>query len=225
MILLVSLAQAEVPAQFLDSIKDQVIKQNPDWAEGEVAVKVKSGQGLFEKYAGDPKVKFQIAENYHLTKITPNLILPVVALTEHKELERAYVNFQIEVLQNVVVAKEKIGKGQLISEDKLVLEKKEVGLYPHKYFLKTEKVKDKAAAALIPAGTVILEWMVKDKPDVSRGQTVRILARSQGVEVWSLGVALGEGRIGENIKVKREGTKQKLEGKILSNEIVEVILP
>jgi flagella basal body P-ring formation protein FlgA len=222
---LISLSSAQAPSKFLDGVKDYAVKHNPDWAESEVLITVKSGQSFFDKYAGDPKVKFKIAENFTLTKVTSNLILPVVAFEGDEELARSYVGFRIEVLQNVVVAREKILKGQIISEEQLAMGKKEVALYPNKYFLKTDKVKDKAAAALIPAGTILLEWMVKDKPDISRGQTVRILARAEGVEVWSSGVAVTEGRVGESIKVKRPDSKNKIEGKILSNEIVEVQLP
>jgi len=221
----ISLSSAQVPGKFLDGVKDYAVKHNPDWAAAEIIVTVKGGQSFFNKYADDPKVKFKIAENFTLTKITPNLVLPVVALKGDEELGRGYVSLKIEVQEDVVVAKEKILKGQTISDEQLKLENKEVALYPNKYFLKTDKVKDKAAAALIPAGTIILEWMVKEKPDVARGQTVRILARAEGVEVWSSGVALAEGRVGDSIKVKRSDSRNKIEGKILSNEIVEVQLP
>jgi len=225
LVFVVCLSGAEVPEKFLVTVKDYAVKYNPDWSAAELTVTVKSGQAIFDKYTGDPKVKFKIAENFNLSKVTSNLILPVVAFKGDEELERSYVSLRIEVRQIVVVAKEKILKGQAISEDQLRLEKKDVGLYPLKYYVGLDKVKDKAAAALIPAGTIILEWMVKEKPDIAKGQTVRLLARAEGVEVWSSGVAVTEGRVGESIKVKRPDSKNKIEGKILSNEIVEVQLP
>lgn len=222
---LVSLSLAQAPSKFLEDVKTYAVKHNPDWLAAELTVKVKGGQAFFEKYAGVPKVKFKIAENFNLTKVTSNLILPVVAEAGDEELGRSYVSFKIEVQQDVVVAKEKILKGQTIGEEKVRLEKKDVGLYPLKYYVNLDKVKDKAAAALIPAGTIILEWMIKERPDIIKGQTVRLLARAEGIEVWSSGVAVTEGRVGESIKVKRPDSKNKIEGKIISNEIVEVQLP
>lgn len=223
--LLVSAGLAEVPSAFNEAVKQFIEKKGADWADGEIQVKLKSGDSFFSKFADDKEVKYRISEGYALSKLTPNLVLPVEAYKGEETLDKAYVSVKIEVLKQVLVAKNKIQKKKTIALEDITIETKDVALYPNKYFEDETELIGKMSNALIPKGSVILEWMVKEKPAVNKGDKIRLLAREGGVEVWASGVALEDGQIGEEINVRRSGSREKLDGKILSSEIIEVRVP
>lgn len=222
--LLVFPACGEVPDQVKGLIKEYLVKQNPEWEAAEMEVVVQGGDEFFGNYAPRKNVKFYVPEGYNLTKVTPRLILPVAAYAGSEELGRAYLTVRVEVYKNVLVAKNKIIKKQAIKESDLDLMLREVSLYPHKYFSDREMIVGKVAGVNIPKGAVLLEWMVKENPVVARGSQVKILARTGDITVWSEGMALEDGQVGETIAVRRIDNKSKFEAVVLSPEIVEVKL-
>ena len=72
----------------------------------------------------------------------------------------------------------------------------------------------------------IFEWMIKEIPIVRRGDEVSILVKVPNMLVRTTGTALEDGYEGKLLRVKVKGrdAKDRLEGRLVSSNEVEVIM-
>ena len=217
-------ARADVLDKAKDAVKEYVLNQNADWEGGNVVVTIKGADKFFEKFSADNNVKFKVPENYRLTKITSNLILPIVALSNGREAGKVTAIIKIEVYMDVVVANRQINKKENISDEDLDLKTREVSLYPPRYFISKDEITGKIASSSIQKGTILLEWMVKDQPVVSKGNQIKILARGENIAVETAGTALSDGQLNDLIFVRRDNGKEQFKAKVISADTVEVKL-
>jgi len=204
-----------------EAVRDYVLKYNPDWEGADLKFVLKGGEDLSKTYPG---AEFVVPEDFQITKITPQLVLPVKAVKEGKELGRKVIYVKVEVYREVVVAKNKIGKKQTVKAEDLDLLEREVSLFPSRYFRDTEKVAGKLTKSFIPAGSVVMDWMISDIPDVSRGGKVKISVLAPNIIISAQGYALQDGKIGDKIKVRREDSRSEFEAVVIAKDEVEVKL-
>lgn len=206
------------------AVKDYVLSHNAQWDGGNIVVTIKGGDKFFEKFANDDKVKFVVPEEYELTKITPNLILPIAAVSNGHEIDRITAMVRIEVYKDVLVSSSKIDKKDIIGEDDVELKTKDVSFYPPNYFTSKDQAVGKMANTLIQKGIVLVNWMVKDEPVVTKGSQVRIIVRSDNILIESQGTAMSDGQLDDVIAVRRLDSREQIQAKVLSPDTVEVQL-
>ena len=217
-----SLAWAEVPSLVNGLITKFVTEKNPDWKNSKIQISINGGEEFFSKTEGIPKIKYVIPAMYNLSKVTPNMILPIEAVEGHKTIGKTMLTVKIEVIKDVVLAKNLIRKGALITDADLQKENRDISLYPGKFYTDNGKVAGKITTTMIPQGSIILEWMVQEKPSVYEGGLIKIVAQSDGIIVSSSGTALSNGKIGDIINIKRNGSNDKIKARIISEDTVEV---
>lgn len=215
------LVRAEVMDEISRAIESYAVKHNPEWEGADLKISLGNTERLIETYRGR-KVEFKVPEDFKLTKVTPRLSVPIAVIEEGYEKERVVVRARLEVFREIVVASRKILKKQLLSKADLEIKKREVSLYPNKYFVDKNRVIGKISTTLIPEGAILLQWMVKEQPVVSRGDALKIVIRSEGLLVEARGEALEDGQIGDIIKVRRKGVKQSIAAEITGPGQVEV---
>ncbi|MFA4905321.1 MAG: flagellar basal body P-ring formation chaperone FlgA [Candidatus Margulisiibacteriota bacterium] len=212
-----------IQAQAADKIQDAVLKfavsNHPEWKGAELKVTLSGADSLYRRF---PQADFIVPSDFSLTRATPRMTLPIAVLLNGEEIERGVVTARIEVFREVLTAGRKILKNHLLQPDDLLLQKMEVSLYPDKYFVDKSQVIGKISTTLIPQGAMLLAWMVKAQPVVSKGETVRIINRSEGLLVEARGEAQEDGQIGDMIKVRRQGVKQSFEAQVIGAGAVEV---
>jgi flagella basal body P-ring formation protein FlgA len=215
-------AKADVLDKAKEAVKDYVIKHNADWEGGNIVVTIKGADKFLEKFSADDNIKFKAPENYELTKITPNMILPILVLSNKREVGKTTVIVRIEVYKDVLVANRQIGKKESIGEKDLDLKTKEVSLYPAKYFTSKDEIIGKIAGSMIQKGMVILDWMVADEPVVSRGSQIKIIAKGENIVIETRGIALKDGQLNDLIPVRRENSREEFKARIIAPDVVEV---
>lgn len=212
-------------AQATNKIEDAVLKfavgNHPEWKGAELKVALSGAESLLGRYP-EGQVDFAVPSDFKLSRVTSRLTLPIVVLQNGEELERSVVSARIEVYREVVTAGRKLLKNQKLQADDLLVQKMEVSLYPDKYFVDKNQVIGKISTTLVPQGAMLLSWMVKTQPVISRNDTVRIINRSEGLLVEAQGVALEDGQIGDTIKVRRKSVKQSFEAQVIGPGAVEV---
>jgi flagella basal body P-ring formation protein FlgA len=215
-------ARADVLDKAKDAVREYVIKHNADWEDGNIVVTIRSGDKFFEKYSSDNNIVFAVPEKFEITKITPNMILPILALSNKREVGKTTVIVRIEVFKDVLVANRQIGKKESIWEKDLDLKTKEVSLYPAKYFTSKDEIIGKIAGSMIQKGVVVLDWMVADEPVVSRGSQIKIIAKGENIVIETQGTALKDGQLNDLIPVRRENSREEFKAKVVSPDMVEV---
>jgi len=123
---------------------------------------------------------------------------------EGQTLATVPLYFRVICKTKILVAARTIRRGQRISGEDL--QKQQVILGPGSaalpYVIDPRNVLNKQAVRSIAAGTPLTTDMVVDPLIIRRGDDVSISLRSKGLEIITKGVALGNGRLGENIMVK-----------------------
>jgi len=112
--------------------------------------------------------------------------------------------FHVTCKTKILVAAGTIRRGRRISaedlrEQEVILGRGSAAL---PYVIDRRDVLNKQAVRSIAAGTPLTADMITDPLVVRRGDDVSISLRSKGLEIVTKGVALGNGRLGENVMVK-----------------------
>ncbi len=221
-----------VPARALDNpeekiakiIEDLVIARHPEWVDSDIRVTFKYADEIFEglrKLEGD--VDFKVVEVYKEFKPVGNIILPI-EVSSDGSTRKVFIRAKVEVFQKIVVASKYIKREEIIGEDDLTLEERDIAMLPPKYFEDSILVIDTEARTSIPKKSVIFEWMIKEIPLVHRGDEVSILVKGSNLLVKARGTALEDGYLDKKIKVKSKKSDKTVEGTLISSDEVEVTL-
>ncbi|HTY13739.1 MAG TPA: flagellar basal body P-ring formation chaperone FlgA [Candidatus Omnitrophota bacterium] len=215
-------AGADVLDRAKSAIGDYALKHNPDWRDCRIVVSIRGGDRFFDNYANDEYSKIVVPSDYRLTKVTSSLFVPIAAMSGEKELSRTMVIARIEVYKDVVVSTAVIPRGKEISADDLDIKTQDISAYQGKCFASADEVAGKITKSLVQKNSVILDWMVKDEPLVSRGSPVKIRAAGENVLVEADGTALEDGMLGDLIPVRRDDSREELKAKVTGPNVVEV---
>ena len=211
-------------AKLTQLVEKHILSKNPVWADLEIKINFKGAEKIFTKLADLPEnVEFNILETYKDYKPVGNVIVPIEIKTD-ESTEKIFLRAKVEVLQNVVVAKEVIRRGNLIGFDQLAVQKRDIAMMPEKYFSTTEGVVSKEAKTTIPRKSIVFDWMVKRVPHVRRGDQVALLVKAKNLSIKTSGVILQDGYLGGIVRVKAKDGKNPLSGILVSNTEVEVWL-
>ncbi|MEA9599090.1 flagellar basal body P-ring formation chaperone FlgA [Polynucleobacter sp. AP-Sanab-80-C2] len=113
-----------------------------------------------------------------------------------------YVQANVSIIANYVVAGAPIGQGQTISANELQLQKGDLTILPAGIFTEFNRVIGQTARMSLVAGTVLKKEMLKMPLIVQKGQSVRVSSGGKGFSISTDGQALNEASEGELVKVK-----------------------
>ena len=133
-----------------------------------------------------------------------------------------YVTAQVKLMRPVLVLGNPVGRGQVIRESDLRLEPRDVGRLNGGYIGDPRDVVGLEARMPLRAGFVLSSKVLMSPKLVRRGQTVTLLAQSQGFEVRSAGRALQDGVAGEQISVENLGSNRIIQGIVAESGLVQV---
>ena len=127
-----------------------------------------------------------------------------------------FVTSVIKVYENVIVLTRPVMRNELITDQYLTIEKKDVSKLNGDFATQMEQVEQKQAARYMPAGTILsLKSFIEPKL-VKRGDRLVISAMQPNFAVRMNGIAMMDGAKGQLIRIKNENS-----GRIVSATVVE----
>ncbi|GEM_PF-4027678 len=138
--------------------------------------------------------------------------------------KRISVTVDVTVFMEVVVAREKIKRGAIITADKITRKRVKVGKDFRNVIRDSEAVVGLMAKHMIKPGSIIRKSMVKTKPTVKKGETVTIQMISGDLVISTKGKTKQDAMIGEKVKITCELTGKQLYGVVQSPQLVTVSL-
>jgi flagella basal body P-ring formation protein FlgA len=133
------------------------------------------------------------------------LVTIYVTVLEHDGYTSSVpVQFRLTVMRKVAVAARPIPKGKLITPEMVRIEKRpddEPGLA-------LKDVLGKKARLKVEKGACLVAVMLEEPPLVSRGRLVRVVVRSDGLQITTMGRAKMDGSRGQEIEVENTKTKK-----------------
>ena len=122
--------------------------------------------------------------------------------------KKVWATATIEMLVDVVVAKNPLRKHKPISEDDIELQQMDLAKLPSNVITDPQALIGKRTRMAIGSKTVLRTDLIELPPLINRGDVVVIIAESRGLRVTALGKAKRRGRLGERIPVENFDSKK-----------------
>ncbi len=142
---------------------------------------------------------------------------------ENNKPWKLYVPVSIRVYKPVLAANRFLPRGAVIQAGDLQIIESDITTLGRGYFSEDDQVVGKVVKQPLMTGKVVEPYHIGNPKIVRRGESVTILASSDGFEIRMKGKAMMDGTSGELIKVKNEKSKRIVEGKVIASGIVKVL--
>ncbi|MFZ0470577.1 MAG: flagellar basal body P-ring formation chaperone FlgA [Thiogranum sp.] len=135
-----------------------------------------------------------------------------------------YVSARIDVFGPVLVASQPLARGTRIEASDLELLERNLSNLPYGYYSDKQAAVGLLAKRTIATTTVITPTMLQEPTLVKRGERVSIIAENGPLKIRSSGKALRDGKSGEVIGIRAEGSRRTVEAVVVSEGVVKVTL-
>lgn len=129
----------------------------------------------------------------------------------------------IKVYESVIVLTRPVQRGEIISQQHLAIEKRDVSSTRGDFVTAIELVENKEAARNMPVGAILGARSVVEPPLVKRKDKIIISSgQDAGFSIRMSGTALMDGAKGQVIRVKNEGSGRVISGTVIEPGVVLV---
>jgi flagella basal body P-ring formation protein FlgA len=132
------------------------------------------------------------------------------------------VTVDTRIYRRVLVTSRAIRRGELLGEDLLEEEERDVTLMKDGCFTEVEQVRGMQARRPMNAGEILTNLHSQSVPLVRQGDAVELVVIGGGMEMSTPGVALQDGGAGGRIRVKNQESGKVLHGEVLAAGIVRL---
>jgi flagella basal body P-ring formation protein FlgA len=139
-----------------------------------------------------------------------------------REEGRFWVDAEVRVFANVIVTSQPLAHYELLSAEKVRVERRDLGSLPLQPLTSFEDLNGKQAARPIEVNQVLTAAMVELPRVIRRGGAVTLVYESAGLRVETTGRAAEPGRVGDRIHVENPSSGKIVEGHILDERTVKV---
>jgi len=133
-----------------------------------------------------------------------------------------YNKVRVKAYRNVVVLKNAVRQGSVLTEADLDLEKRDLAELRGNYFTAFEQAVGRSLKRTLPAGAVLSSEGLSVPKMIQRGQKVIIQAESENFAVKMSGQALSDGGIGQRIRVRNDQSARIVEGTVAGPGLVRI---
>lgn len=135
---------------------------------------------------------------------------------------KVHVSLQVRAYTNVMVAKQPLTRGTMISENDIESKKREISRYSAGVYTEQNQLIGMITKRNIRQDAVMTPRMVEPRRLVSRGQDVTIIAEFNGMQIRTKGEALMDGHKGQVISVENTRSGKKISGEVIAPSTVRV---
>ncbi len=136
--------------------------------------------------------------------------------------QTANLSLQINLYQNVLVAKESIKQGQSLTPDLFDVTRREVSSLTDPPIVSAQDLDGKSASRAIAAGRALTQSCLQKQEIVKRGDMVSIEYTSGNIKITASGQAKESGCQGEAIKVKNTSSNRIVSAVVQDDKTVTI---
>jgi flagella basal body P-ring formation protein FlgA len=137
---------------------------------------------------------------------------------------KVYVPVDLVEMRPVLVARQALPRGRLLTAGDLVLEARDVSRLSGGFIASSDAVVGRQLKRQLVSGTVLSPSMLETRIVVRRGQSVTLVVRNDALNIRMAGKALMDGAIDQRIRVENTVSRRIVEGFVRSPEYVEVLV-
>lgn len=132
------------------------------------------------------------------------------------------VTVDTRIYRRVLVTSRAIRRGELLGEDLLEQEERDVTLLKDGAYTEMDQVRGMQAKRPMNAGVILTHLHSQSVPLVRQGDAVELVVVGGGMELSTQGVALQDGGAGVRIRVKNQESGKILHGEVLAAGVVRL---
>lgn len=211
--------------QSLDLLKNRIeayiINELSSYTEGKVKVVADNiDSRLTLKPCPDDKL--EVFNPYKTAMLnTSTMGIKCMEETNHWTL---YVPVKINIFKTVLVAKHVLLKGTRLSTEDMYQTEMDTQSLKQGYFINAQELTGQVCKRDIAPDHPLNPYNIELPKLVKRGEQVTITAVIDNLTVSMQGIAIGDGILGDNIKVKNSSSKKIVEAQVSGQNAVKVIL-
>ncbi len=137
---------------------------------------------------------------------------------------KVYVPVDVFVTANVLVARQTMMKGQVLTAADLASEQRDVTRLRSGYLSDVQQVVGQRLKTQLIAGKTLTPSMIAADIAIRRGQSVTLTVGAGDFDITMSGTALMDGALNQRIRVKNNNSGRIVEGFVRSREHVEVLV-
>lgn len=168
------------------------------------------------------KIFLEVEDNTE-KNISGHYRLIVNVTAENRKKSRLLITGWIDRYEIVVYAKKEIAKGETVYAKDLYTELTNITKYPSDVFNSTELMRGQVAKTRIRKDVLIRQKMLTVSPVIKKGDMVKMSVKSGLLTVVTIGRAIGDAQVGEQVKVRNLKSKKIVTGFVLDSKMVEVV--
>lgn len=135
-----------------------------------------------------------------------------------------YISADVDGMALAAVATRSIGRGEQLSEADVVLSEKSISDLPSGYLTEPSAAVGLEARRTFTAGEVFRVSALKPPIVIKKGDAVVVEAGSNSIAVVAPGIALADGKVGQQIRVKNSRSDRTIKAMVVGPGRVEVRL-
>ena len=137
---------------------------------------------------------------------------------------KVYVPVNVVVTAKVLVARQTLLKGQVLTAADLMLEERDVSRARGGFLSDPGQVIGQRLKTQLIAGKTLKPSMLAADIAIKRGQSVTLTVNTGGFNITMLGTALMDGAVNQRIRVQNNNSGRIVEGIVRSREQVEILV-
>ncbi len=197
----------------------QFLLSNNPWKSAEVRIRNVRVPGCTGLPSQSADLSMRVAPN---SRYLGSIPVEVTFNAGKADQRKIWVSTYVEVLSPVVVLKRPLARNQVISDDDVCLEEKDLSKVPPGAMTDVDAVVGQRLKRTLGVGTVLRgAWL--DKPTlVKRGDVVRLRIDTAALEISALGRVDEQGGMGDTVRVINLDSKRRVYGQVLDRQTVRV---
>jgi len=211
-------ASAQDASRIESLIKQEIVRRTPSLEKARIEISFKNLKDLSGSAGKDYKLAYP--DNMSLAG---DAVIPVDVYMNADFMQRVNLRTSIKIFERVAVSTSRIRRGDLFSLKNIGYAERDTTHLPSNYITNTNKALGRQSSTFVPKGALILDWMPKESPAVRKGETVDLFKRTNGVFAKVRAVAVEDGYINGNIRVRNISSNKVIEGRVVSSGEVEAI--
>ncbi len=133
-----------------------------------------------------------------------------------------YTSVNIQAFKNILVLTRPVKRGELLGKHHLAFQKTDISQLHQGYMDDVKSVLNKQAKRNLARGTLLNNRLIAEPALVKRGERVRIQSGNAFFQISMSGIAMMNGTLGQNIKIRNINSKKIVQATVVKPGLVSV---
>jgi flagellar basal body P-ring formation protein FlgA len=170
----------------------------------------------------EENVKLNISD-ISSTILRGNVTLPLDIMANERIVKRAYISMKIRTFDSIYVSSRNIKQNEVLTPDNIRKKWLETTQLCQQEIKSDAECLGKRIIKYLPENQPLAINIIENLPIINKGRSVKIRAKVNSVSIYTQGIAMQDGKLGDAIFVENSSNRKRLRGIVKDENTVEII--